>query len=364
MLQHIRSWVIIAALLLQYAAGHSQPNIVRVEYYLDIDPGKGLATSIPIVPSQELNNISVSVPVGALSQGVHIMGVRSQDANGAWSLDNCWIFVKPYTNLVAGPVPTITRIEYYIDTDPGLGLATGIPVTAATNILNLSAVLPLPPLNDSAHTLFVRSQDANGAWSLDNAYSFTYTGTLPVTLLSFTAVLTPQQDAALQWSTSAEENSSFYNIQRTSDGLHFNTIGTVPAADNSTLTNNYTYTDSTVAGLGITTVLYRLQEVDLDGKSTYSQIVSVNLAQSFRVSIWPNPIQQQQITLTIENSKPAAATIDVCNVSGRLLQRSQTSLQEGTNFIRLDCSSLPAGIYFLSVRTTGNHPVTLKFIKE
>jgi len=352
-----------AALLLGHLTGYGQPNITRVEYYVDTDPGKGLATSIPITPAPDLNSISVSVPVGSLAQGVHIMGVRSQDANGAWSLDNDWIFVKPYTSLLAGPVPAITRLEYYYDTDPGLGLATSIPITSATNIFNLSAVIPVPILTDTVHTLFVRSQDANGAWSLDNAFSFTYAGVLPVTFLSFTAVLTPQQNTLLQWSTSAEENSSYYNIQRTSDGLHFNTIGQVQAADNSGVTTDYTYTDYTVSDLGYPTVFYRLQEVDLDGKITYSQIVSVNPAQPFRVSLSPNPVQQQQINLTIEDNKAETAAIDVSDVSGRLLQRSHASLQQGINSIRLDGSGLSAGAYFLTVRTE-HHPITIKFIKE
>ena len=205
------------------------PNIVRVEYYIDTDPGRGLATNVPVIAATDISGIAVTVPVSSLSQGVHIMGVRSQDANGAWSLDNAWIFLKPYLSLLAGPFPAITRLEYYVDTDPGLGMATSIPLTSATDISGLSATLSLPALNDSAHTLYVRSQDANGAWSLDNAFSFTFTGILPVTLLDFTAVLTPQQYTFLQWSTSAEENSAYYNVQRTSDGLHFSNIGKVRA---------------------------------------------------------------------------------------------------------------------------------------
>ncbi len=33
-----------------------------------------------------------------LNQGVHIVGIRSRDANGAWSIDNKWLFLKPYSN--------------------------------------------------------------------------------------------------------------------------------------------------------------------------------------------------------------------------------------------------------------------------
>jgi hypothetical protein len=363
MLQNKRRWVIGSVLLLGYMAGHSQPNINRVEYYLDIDPGRGLATNIPITPAKDINHINVSVPVGTLGQGVHIMGVRSQDANGTWSLDNSWIFLKPYTSLAAGLIPPITKLEYYFDTDPGLGLATNIPLTASTNIANLMATLTVPALNDSTHTLYVRSQDANGAWSLDNAFSFTYTGILPITFLRFTAALTPQENTLLQWSTSFEQNSSYYNILRTSDGLHFSKIGTVQAAGNSSVTTDYTYTDSTAASLGYPTVFYRLEEVDLDGKTNYSQVASVNLSQPFKISVSPNPIQRQQINTTLEDAKAEMAAISITDMSGRVLQTSQASLQRGTNFIRIDGGLLGAGIYFLTVRTA-SHSVTIPFMKE
>ena len=118
-----------------------------------------------------------------------------------------------------------------------------------------------------------------------------------------------------------------------------------------------------MASLGYPTVFYRLQEVDLDGKSTYSQIVSVNLAHPFKVSLSPNPVQQQEINLTIEDNTAETATIDIIDVSGRSIQKGEASLQQGTNLIRLDGRSLSAGVYFLTVRT-GNHPVTLQFMKE
>lgn len=72
---------------LQY--GQSQSNITRVEYYFDTDPGLGSASPLTIPAGQfVLNNLTIPVDPGALSQGVHRLYARAQNAEGNWSLVN------------------------------------------------------------------------------------------------------------------------------------------------------------------------------------------------------------------------------------------------------------------------------------
>ena len=149
-----------------------QPNITRVEWFLDTDPGFGNATAIPIVPGQDISGLAINISLIPLNQGVHIVGIRSLDANGAWSFDNKWIFLKPYTNAGAIPQPNITRVEWFLDTDPGFGNATAIPITPGQNLSGLSINIDLMPLRQGVHIVGLRSQDANGAWSLDNKWIF------------------------------------------------------------------------------------------------------------------------------------------------------------------------------------------------
>lgn len=149
----------------------TQPAINRVEWYLDNDPGYGSATTLPISSGQDLPGLSFSVDMVPLSQGVHIVGVRSRDAKGFWSLDNRWLFVKPYSSS-ASLQPDINRVEYFVDTDPGYGNATPLSISAAKDIANLSINISLTPLNEGVHIVGIRSRDSKGAWSLDNKWIF------------------------------------------------------------------------------------------------------------------------------------------------------------------------------------------------
>ncbi|HPH90039.1 MAG TPA: hypothetical protein PLZ68_04435 [Ferruginibacter sp.] len=154
-------------------AAPAAPNINRVEWFLDKDPGYGNGTAISITAAQNLQNLAINIDLTPLAQGVHIVGIRSRDANGGWSLDNKWIFLKPYTGVAATPVPKVVRVEYYVDTDPGYGRATPVTITAATNIANLIFDADISTVPNGVHKLGFRVLDEYGAWGMDNKIDFT-----------------------------------------------------------------------------------------------------------------------------------------------------------------------------------------------
>lgn len=177
--KYVWSMLMVLPALCLFNFAKAQPNINRVEWYLDADPGYGNATPISITPASNLTNLAINIDLTPLSQGVHIVGIRSRDANGAWSLDNKWLFLKPYANTGAVPQPNVNRVEWFLDTDPGYGNATPISITPGQNLTGLAVNIDLAPLSQGVHIVGIRSRDANGAWSLDNKWIFLkpYTGT-------------------------------------------------------------------------------------------------------------------------------------------------------------------------------------------
>lgn len=164
-----------------------QPDVTRVEWYLDSDPGYGNGTPVTITAGQDLSGLAINIGLTPLSSGVHIVGIRSRDANGAWSIDNKWIFLKPYPLTNGNVQPNITAMEYYIDTDPGYGHASAVTITAGPNLNNVVFTADISAVANGAHKLGIRSRDANGAWSIDNEFDFsggtgaavpTWTGTI------------------------------------------------------------------------------------------------------------------------------------------------------------------------------------------
>ena len=144
-------------------------SIVKAEYYVDSDPGFGAGYAVPLVPAVSQNvdfALSTSIPAG-----IHLLYVRVLDELGQWS--------STLTKLIfvvnSGNTP-IAAAEYFIDEDPGFGMGTSIPV-ALSNEQSLSFNINKDGLSIGLHTLFVRTRDAAGNWSITSYRSFFYDGT-------------------------------------------------------------------------------------------------------------------------------------------------------------------------------------------
>ncbi|MES2648372.1 MAG: hypothetical protein V4717_15955 [Bacteroidota bacterium] len=153
------------------------PNITRIEYYFDTDPGFGNATPLPAAAATNLADLIIPVDTTNMSEGVHRLYVRAKSANG-WSLTNKWLFYKPYGNGVsepATPAPNLSALEYYIDTDPGIGNGVPVAIEPVKQIADAQLFINITGLPTGEHHLYLRGKDSTGSWSLVNDKLFNIT---------------------------------------------------------------------------------------------------------------------------------------------------------------------------------------------
>ncbi|HXH18570.1 MAG TPA: hypothetical protein VNJ07_05760, partial [Chitinophagales bacterium] len=136
----------------------SHAQISRIEYFWDTDPGFGNAIALPITQGDSVASVFSFSTVG-LQPGLHTLYIRSKDAQNRWS-----VFSKKVIQ-INEPIYSISKAEYFYDTDPGFGNATTIPITAGDSI-ELTQSFPTNSLTPGMHTLYVRTRDANGKWSV------------------------------------------------------------------------------------------------------------------------------------------------------------------------------------------------------
>jgi hypothetical protein len=148
------------------------PNLTKVEYFFDNDPGFGLATDVPITAGTAINDLIFTTALpNAMTNGIHRLSVRVKDANNKWSTVVNRVFLKEAVPITSS-LPNIVAMEYFINTDPGVGLGTAIPVTAGTNLTNVLASVTLEDLNLGLNRLFVRAKDANNVWGVVGQVDF------------------------------------------------------------------------------------------------------------------------------------------------------------------------------------------------
>ncbi len=147
-------------------------NIVQVEYFFDVDPGFGKATSVQITPAKDIT-VSFLPDISSLNNGMHTFYTRSKDASGVWSVTNARLF---YNSGSLAP-SKMNRVEYFFDVDPGFGKGASVPNISSTDT-TLSFLPDISALNNGMHTFYTRSKDANGLWSVTNARLFYNSGSL------------------------------------------------------------------------------------------------------------------------------------------------------------------------------------------
>jgi len=142
--------------------------ITRGEYFYDTDPGVGKATAVSFTADDSILYNS-AIPVSSLSAGFHKLVLRFRDNNNQWSLNEARPFYV--MGLPGTPSTQIVSVEYFYDTDPGVGKATAITITADDSV-SVVAPLTAAALTPGFHKIGTRFRDDKGGWSLTEARSF------------------------------------------------------------------------------------------------------------------------------------------------------------------------------------------------
>lgn len=180
--------------------------------------------------------------------------------------------------------------------------------------------------------------------------------TAPLDFLSFTA----KPDALskfvnLNWSTTNEVNTKNFEIQKRTNDSDFKTIGTVNSKNVSGV-HNYSFVDG---NLSSGTTYYRLNQIDNDGKSKFSEISTVNIKSAVTLSVYPNPVENSlSISHPIASNK---ANIKIFNLEGKTV--FQQALIANTTSSQIDVSQFTSGSYLI-VLEDQSEKSSLKFIKK
>ncbi len=209
----------------------------------------------------------------------------------------------------------------YSDAQIGLGQYSGgnwgIVTGAGDNVLNTAA---------STFTSFV-------------PFSVGFIGyILPLQFGTVAAKYTTNSSIAINWNVFNDDKGYTYNVEKSSDGVHYVAIGTV-AGNNK---GSYTYTDVVpFAGKNY----YRIKAVSIAGSAKYSGIVLMQQDKDAVVTIYPNPVVN---TLHISGLKNNAA-VRIINAAGQIvLQQIATA-----NALAVDMSKLTAGVYTVEIVAEG-----------
>jgi uncharacterized repeat protein (TIGR01451 family) len=197
------------------------------------------------------------------------------------------------------------------------------------------------------------------------AIFFTSTGNciaLPLNLVTFTAFYN-NPGVTLNWATAYEYNTRRFIIERSTDGLHFETAGQVPASGNSSQLLRYRFVDANV--FDVKKIHYRLRMADRDGTEKISGTVTVytnGVGQGAEIAeVIPNPLKDKS-AVRILSDATALFQYELINSNGQKVAANTVLLKQGVNDIVIYRNQLAKGVYVFKIRQQHSNAAVTKTI--
>ena len=202
-------------------------------------------------------------------------------------------------------------------------------------------------VNETSGNVFSVTVDARGTSSTTDPITAGDCSTLlPVELTHFSA--SPNEDHVhLNWATASEINNAGFEIERSDDGVHYQSLAWVEGAGTSNVPQEYSFKDSN-ARVG-KNYFYRLKQIDFDGQFEYSKIIQVQLdrKEEWISDFYPNPSSSETTNIDIHAENSGSWNISVFNSLGQELSNEKRTLYKGINALALDFSNLNNGQYYV-----------------
>jgi Calcineurin-like phosphoesterase/Purple acid Phosphatase, N-terminal domain len=197
-------------------------------------------------------------------------------------------------------------------------------------------------------------KDFSNNTCLKDSFEVVVSGTLPVSLTSFTATLNNSR-VILKWATSAEQNNKYFTIERSTDGINFIFLARVNGAGNSNNLINYQAVDYTpVDGINY----YRLSQTNIDDRTAYFDIKAITYKSKYSfTSSFAN--QTNGIKVSINSSKNDNIRLRIVDFTGREVTKDMFYISTGT---LVKNYSLAKGTYIIQLSNSNKETINTKII--
>jgi len=274
------------------------------------------------------------------------------------------MLITPTNNNPAG---TYDITLYYTDNEITTWEATSTNVRANLNIRKTggasSNITPAAPLANGntnydgtgPSRVVYSSSDYTISASFNNGFSGFAIGDPPppivldAKIIEFDGEKISDQHNLMTWLTGAEEDNDFFELERSHDGLSFETIGQVESRGNTTEKQNYKFSDKDIQTLDL--CYYRLRQVGVTGTVDYSNVIAIKGTDKevTNFSVFPNP-SKDVFNILFESTNEATIPLQIFNGIGQLVFEKDISSKKGKNSYRVDLSEFSSGVYFLKMK--------------
>ncbi|MFN3918366.1 MAG: T9SS type A sorting domain-containing protein [Flavobacteriales bacterium] len=199
-------------------------------------------------------------------------------------------------------------------------------------------------------------------WTLSNGASLDC-ALLPIEFINFDGKSYDRKNI-LEWSTATEYQLSHFVIERSTNGVNFETIGQMQASGSSNIQLGYAYIDHKPNS---NINYYRLLSIGFGGEENYSKTIALETKTHFsslEVLIYPNPTNNHS-AIELNSKFAEEITLRLTDAFGKHIRTEKTAIEKGKSTINLDIEQLSQGVYFLQIQSSDlNHNSSHKIMKN
>lgn len=338
----------------------NDPTSVAAETASPVDitggsfPASAYISSIAVNPR---NDDTVLVTFSSYAVSSAWWTGNANSATPTWTAVEGSLSLPSYRSSAIHAVPNSPEVHYFVGTSVGLYRVVGLPGTTTWTQEGAGSIG-----NAVVSSMSFRPGDGKllaGTHGYGMWYTMLSLSPLPVELTEFKGSLQNNKTALLQWTTSSENNSKHFELERSFDGINYRTITSVAAAGNSSSTRQYSYVDREPL---TENNYYRLRSVDMDGNSKLSTVVLLKLPGAQQdIQVLGNPFKNK-IVIRFVKPPEAKGELRLNDMTGRLVARR--AIGPGEQQMEFAISgTAAAGTYVLQAVINGK-AYTTKVLKE
>lgn len=167
----------------------------------------------------------------------------------------------------------------------------------------------------------------------------------------------------LKWVAENEMGTESFVVERSTDGLNYNSIASKSPSGPVNTPTEYQHGDD-IQGLGSSIIYYRIKATDREGRYAYSNIATVRLNKTAGVQVWPNPFGDY-VNITYNSSANTKVDVSVVNSLGKIVKQSSYTVSRGLNQISVNgLETMSSGIYFIRITDKNTNEVYIQKISK
>jgi hypothetical protein len=170
---------------------------------------------------------------------------------------------------------------------------------------------------------------------------------LPLLFVNVSATANEERNATVIWQVQQESGVANYSVERSTDGRIFKFLANLKAigAGSYKIEDTQLPTEASI-------LYYRIVALSADGKSTYSPVAKVQVAEKKVIRLFPNPVADKFVVQLSVQMANQMFTVNVRTMDGKLVWEKHNLTANSNQQLPLSAASLATGVYLLELLTT------------